>query len=249
MSGAGSFWRPVANRLPTEWEHVLLDWPGLGAVPPSPRVRSFDELVGLVLETLAVPAAVVAQSMGGVVAVRAALGAPEAVSHLVLTATSGGIDVAALGAVDWRSNYREQWPDAPKWAFDRPDDLSARLETLTTPTLLIWATRDPISPLAVGEHLATLVPNSRLTLVDTAEHMFAPISRGPGRTRDCLPPRRDPSRVALTRTDRARFGPSAPCRRAPNDATERRLEGAGIDARWARPARVDQDRRQAVEAR
>ncbi|HET6952542.1 MAG TPA: alpha/beta fold hydrolase [Acidimicrobiales bacterium] len=175
MSGAGSYWRPVADRLPAQWEHVFLDWPGLGAVPPSAQVRSLDDLVGLVLATLTVPSAVVAQSMGGVIATRAALDAPEAISHLVLTATSGGVDVAALGAVDWRGDYRERWPSAPAWAFEPPADLSGRLATLRLPTLLIWGTRDRISPPAIGEHLVGLLPNSRFALVDTAEHMFAPV--------------------------------------------------------------------------
>jgi pimeloyl-ACP methyl ester carboxylesterase len=173
MSGAGSFWQPVAQRLPGAWDHVLLDWPGLGAIPPSPRVRKLDDLVTLVLEHLDEPAALVAQSMGGVVAVRAALQAPTLVSHLVLAATSGGIDVAAYGARDWRPDFRRQWPDAPAWAFEKPSDLSSMLPGLAIPSLLLWATRDDISPVHGGERLAAVLPDARLVLVDTDDHGFA----------------------------------------------------------------------------
>jgi pimeloyl-ACP methyl ester carboxylesterase len=153
-------------------DNRFIDWTGLGGVPASAEVCDFDDLVQLVLSLLDEPAALVAQSMGGVVAVRSALERPASVSHLVLAATSGGVDMSS--ALDWRPNYRHRWPDAPSCAFERPDDLSQQLSTLTTPTLLLWATRDPISQLEVGERLFELLENSRLALVDTAERMFAP---------------------------------------------------------------------------
>lgn len=92
-AGDGGFWRPLIG---------LLDWPGLGAVPPSPDVNGFDDLVRLTLHALDEPADLVAQSMGGVVALRVALERPDLVRRLVLVATSGGIDVTGLGAADWR---------------------------------------------------------------------------------------------------------------------------------------------------
>jgi pimeloyl-ACP methyl ester carboxylesterase len=96
------------------------------------------------------------------------------VSHLVLCATSGGVDVAACGGAEWRPNYRSTWPGAPAWAFERPADLSEALAALDIPTLLIWAQRDPISPVAVGKRLAELLPRARLIILDADEHMFAP---------------------------------------------------------------------------
>ena len=35
---------------------------------------------------------------------------PRLVRRLVLTATSGGVDMGALGATDWRADYRIQYP-------------------------------------------------------------------------------------------------------------------------------------------
>jgi pimeloyl-ACP methyl ester carboxylesterase len=46
--------------------------------------------------------------MGGVVGMRLAARYPEKVRRLVLVATSGGFDLAAHGADDWRQEYR-QW--------------------------------------------------------------------------------------------------------------------------------------------
>lgn len=50
------FWRPVADLLPAEYERVFLEWPGHGAVPPDPRVSTFDHLVALVTDRMDRPA-------------------------------------------------------------------------------------------------------------------------------------------------------------------------------------------------
>src|SRR5262249_57253034 len=108
-SGAGRFWRPVADRLPPG-EKTLLDWPGLGDVPPRPEVRGFDDLATLALDHMDREVDLVAQSMGGVVAVLAALARPQAVRRLVLTATSGGVRLLSTGIADWRAEYRQEFP-------------------------------------------------------------------------------------------------------------------------------------------
>src|SRR5262249_20068089 len=117
--------------------------------------------------------ALVAQSMGGVLAIRAALDHPQSVSHLVLTATSGGIDLTSFDTQDWREEYRRANPRAPAWVYERPFGRDDHLRSLTIPSLLIWATRDPISPPAVGRHLAGLLPNARLLELDDESHLFA----------------------------------------------------------------------------
>jgi pimeloyl-ACP methyl ester carboxylesterase len=173
VSGHGSFWEPVAARLPAAWERNLIDWPGLGPVPPAPDVRSFDDLVARLLARLDEPAVLVAQSMGGVVAMRAALRRPDRVPALILTATSGGIDLSPFGVVDWRPDYRATYPQAPAWVYERGPDLSAALATLDIATLLIWATEDPISPPAVGRQLARLLPRATLLEIDSDDHWVA----------------------------------------------------------------------------
>jgi pimeloyl-ACP methyl ester carboxylesterase len=169
-SGAASFWLPVGELLPTAWRKRYLDWPGMGSVPPSPGIASYDDLVDLVLDRLEEPTALVAQSMGGVVAAKVAIRRPDRVSHLVLSVTSGGIDRGAFDLADWRPDYRKAHPNAPAWIFEHSRDLSDELRTLRMPVLLVWATRDAISPLAVGRHLARLMPRSRLVEIESDDH-------------------------------------------------------------------------------
>jgi pimeloyl-ACP methyl ester carboxylesterase len=56
----------------------------------------------MVVARMTEPVDLVAQSMGGVIAARIALAHPQLVRRLVLTVTSGGVDMTAFGASDWR---------------------------------------------------------------------------------------------------------------------------------------------------
>ena len=92
-SGNTRFWLPVAERLAHPAQHVHIGWPGFGDTPPLPSVTGMDDLVTRVLAEIDRPTALVAQSMGGIVAVLAALERPELITHLTLTVTSGGVDM------------------------------------------------------------------------------------------------------------------------------------------------------------
>jgi pimeloyl-ACP methyl ester carboxylesterase len=172
VSGHDRFWRPVGERLPTAWRKVYISWPGLGAEPHDPAVRSFDDLVARVVDALDEPSDVVAQSMGGVVAVRAAARAPQRIRRLVLAATSGGVDVAALGATDWRDDYRLAFPGAAAWATARAPDITAELRRIRSPTLLLWGDADPLSPPAIGQRLADVIHDAALHVVAGGTHDF-----------------------------------------------------------------------------
>jgi pimeloyl-ACP methyl ester carboxylesterase len=52
-------------------------------------------------------------------------------------------------------------------------DLSAELHRISVPVLLIWATRDRISPLGVAEQLAAQLPRARLVSFDSDDHWVA----------------------------------------------------------------------------
>ena len=173
-SGDGRFWHPVAERLPREWEKTFFDWPGLGRIPPRAGVTSLADLAGLVLARAgAGPVDLVAQSMGGVVAMLVALARPALVRRIVLTATSAGIDITPFDPEDWRPDYAQEYPGAAPWILDERPDLSARLPTMAAPTLLLWSDADPISPLGVGRRLAEILPRADLIVVTGVDHMFA----------------------------------------------------------------------------
>jgi pimeloyl-ACP methyl ester carboxylesterase len=173
-SGDGSFWRPVAARLPATWPTAFLDWPGLGRVPPRADVAGLADLARLVLERAGGgPVDLVAQSMGGVVALLVALARPGLVRRMALAASSGGLDTAPFAPAEWREAYAREYPAAAAWIREERPDLTDRLPSVAAPTLLIWSDADPISPLGVGQRLATLLPHAELVVVPGGDHMFA----------------------------------------------------------------------------
>ena len=107
-------------------------------------------------------------------AILAALRRPEFVRHLVLSVTSGGIDVAGLGAADWRPLFLKHNPEVPRWLVDERRDLTNRLREITIPVLLLWGDADPISPVAVGRRLVELFPAAKLLVVEGGAHDLRP---------------------------------------------------------------------------
>jgi pimeloyl-ACP methyl ester carboxylesterase len=111
--------------------------------------------------------------MGGVIALQVALRNPGRIRRIVLTATSGGVDMGALGASDWRPDYSAAHPHVADWAYGWRPDISDRVGRITQPVLLLWGDADPISPVAVGERLRSLLPDARLHIVPGGDHRFA----------------------------------------------------------------------------
>jgi pimeloyl-ACP methyl ester carboxylesterase len=176
LPGAGAsaaFWRPAADRLDLDRRRRFFAWPGLGNEPADANVRGLDDLVAMVLAAIDEPADLIAQSMGGLVAVRVALVAPDKVRRLVLAAASGGVRLDDLGAADWRDEYFTAFPAAARWIGEIREDLSAQLPAIAAPRLLLWGDADPISPLAVGRRLQALLPDARLHVLRGAGHDLA----------------------------------------------------------------------------
>lgn len=156
---------------------MIIDWPGFGDVPADPnrKLVCYDDLATMVIEQLDEPTVLAGQSMGGVVATMVTKRRPDLVSQLVLAATSGGIDVSSLGAVDWRPSSRAANPTNPSWMLDERPDMTDTLSSLDVPAPLVWASNDLISPLSVGEYLNNLIPRSRLVVFDCDDHWVARI--------------------------------------------------------------------------
>lgn len=173
-AGSASFWRPVAEGLADLGPTHLFDYLGFGELPSDPFLRSPDDLCDWICERLPARSShVIAQSMGGVLAVRLAVERPELVARLVLVATSGGVDLARLGGAEWRERSRALRPGAPSWFSDDRTDLTGRLASIRARTLLLWSDSDPISPPAAAEFLADRIPGARIVLVARGTHAFA----------------------------------------------------------------------------
>ncbi len=169
-SGRTEFWQPLSGFLASPASRVHISWPGFNGVPQDPGIRGMDDLASRVLAELDQPSAIIAQSMGGVVAMLAALRRPELVTHLVLAVTSGGMDLRPFDAEDWRPAMRAALPGLPDWFTSYHEDLTPHLPALRMPTLLLWGDADPISPAKAGERLATLLPRAELHVFAGADH-------------------------------------------------------------------------------
>lgn len=180
-SGRASFWKPVAEQLADLGPVICIGYPGFADEPAQPGIDSLAALLTWVRSRLpAEPFDLVAQSMGGVLAVQLALDPSVHVRRLVLVATSGGIDLAQHGAVDWRADYAREMSRAPMWFVDDRTDLTAELGSISVPTLLVWGDSDPVSPRSVGTLLEQRISGARLVVVpgghDVAERSPTPVA-------------------------------------------------------------------------
>src|SRR4051812_3182437 len=117
--GEGRFWQPACDLLRHPGDNVLFDWPGFGSNAPRGDVTNADDMYSLLEAYVDRPVDIVAQSMGGLFAIRAALEHPNLVQRLVLVATSGGVRaVREMAEVDWRPEFSTSYPSAPSWAVD-----------------------------------------------------------------------------------------------------------------------------------
>ena len=168
--GNTRLWEPVALCLSHAGAREFVSWPGLGAAPPDRSVRGVDDMVEREIRSITGPVVLLPQSMGGLIALRAALAAPANIRGLVLSVTSGGLDLAAYGAADWRPQFAEENPGTPPWFLKARDDLTSELGRIAIPTLLLWGDADPISPVAVGKRLEELLPDAELVVVRGGQH-------------------------------------------------------------------------------
>jgi pimeloyl-ACP methyl ester carboxylesterase len=172
-SGSTTFWHPLINKLSHTESKQVIAYPSFGDEPSHQSVYDFASLSNYVLQQIQSESIVIAQSMGGIFAVQAAIARPDLVKGLVLLATSGGIDLTPFQVQDWRTAYQQQYLHYPDWFVSTHIDLSPQLETISVPVLLLWGDQDPISPVAVGQALQQKLQQAKLHMIQGGDHAFA----------------------------------------------------------------------------
>lgn len=170
-SGNTAFFHPLIEKLPQSNANIVA-YPEFGHQPAHPFVHDFDSLQTYVLDQIPADSVLIAQSMGGIFAVAAALQYPKKIKGLVLAATSGGIDLSSFQLEDWRQAYQNQYLNYPDWFVGAKVDYTAELSKIQIPVLLLWGDQDLISPIAVGEFLQQQLPQAELKIVQGGDHLF-----------------------------------------------------------------------------
>lgn len=170
--GNTDFWHPITQQL-SEYHCQILSYPGFHHVPALHTIQHFNQLSDHVLAQMSAPSIILAQSMGGLFAIRHALENPHLVKALILIATSGGIHLDEITRVDWRESYKKSNPDIPLWFTENTPNYQAQLHQINIPILLIWADQDPISPLPIAHRLQSYLPQAQLKIISSCDHHFA----------------------------------------------------------------------------
>ncbi|WP_457970554.1 alpha/beta fold hydrolase [Acinetobacter calcoaceticus] len=172
-SGSTTFWYPLIEKLPQQYHTKIIGYPGFGDTPESVGVKNFKDLTNYVLNQINDESVIIAQSMGGIFAVAAALQKPQLVKGLVLIATSGGIDLSPFNVQDWREAYRQTFLKYPDWFITTKVNYDKFLAEIDIDVLLIWGDQDPVSPVQVGQYLNQKFENSTLYVVKGGDHQLA----------------------------------------------------------------------------
>jgi pimeloyl-ACP methyl ester carboxylesterase len=157
---------PAQDLLARQFRVVVFEMPGFGDSPENTRTRTTGDLAATMaeaVEKLGIDTFnLIGCSFGGTTALWLALEAPERVLALVLEAPAA---------------FRHDPPVASPHPLvqrlrgpDRDPDLERRLGTLTTPTLVLFGTRDDVIAPAMGRVYKELLPNGHLVFVYDAGH-------------------------------------------------------------------------------
>jgi len=194
-----SAWTPLLDRLAERFEVTAPELPGFGCSERPEWADTLDDLAFTVadLTDALAPTAIVGASLGGWLAVEAAVrGAP---APALVAIGAPGIDIPGDPPADYFVLRQDERPalffDDPECAPDVDEDSAIRNESMTArlvwqpryvnpalagrlhrvriPTLVVWGANDRFLSRAHGEALANGVPDGRLAVVDSAGHFPA----------------------------------------------------------------------------
>eukprot|EP01062_Namystynia_karyoxenos_P073260 TRINITY_DN70089_c0_g1_i1.p2 TRINITY_DN70089_c0_g1~~TRINITY_DN70089_c0_g1_i1.p2 ORF type:complete len:254 (+),score=82.34 TRINITY_DN70089_c0_g1_i1:59-763(+) len=178
LSNSLEYWSGLLPALP-RFRHICVDVAGHGQsgdlVPAGLADLAGD--AAAVMRHAGVPRAfVVGHSMGGTVAQRLAVDAPELVLGLVLIATSSRVGRAARRGYEElaaRSDAQGLKGVAAVQRAMAMHNLDRELRSVRHPALVICGDSDSLTPVRAGEMLRDALPNSRLAVFPGAGHDLA----------------------------------------------------------------------------
>lgn len=195
LSGSTRWWSRNVGALARSFEVHTLDLVGFGqskAARPFQLAAAAGVIAGWMDKAGLERAAVVGHSMGGLVAAELAADYPQRVERLALVAAAlPAVGLDAFGALATPGELVRALPHLPFSFLDLllPDllraglptvvaalrellatDISAKLNVIAAPTLLVWGECDPLVPLRQAWQLARLVPCHELAIFKGAGH-------------------------------------------------------------------------------
>lgn len=173
-SGSQHFWQPLKAALTEYPDQQVISYPSFDGVAPNLAIQNLHDLQEFVEKQIEDDSILIAQSMGGVLAVGLVLKHPQKVKGLVLLVTSGDLNLQSFHCADWRTDYHEHFKTAPDWFVQDQTEFSRiQLESLDIPILLIWGDHDPLSTVQLGQYLAGIFKNAKLHIIQGGDHFFA----------------------------------------------------------------------------
>ncbi|TCP52883.1 pimeloyl-ACP methyl ester carboxylesterase [Tumebacillus sp. BK434] len=203
VGSTGKAWAYQMRGLKASGRMIAVEVPGFSGVGELPEtVGELSDLAPFVLRVLDVlgvaDAIWVGNSLGGRIALEAALGAPQRVRGLVLAGSAGirlpGVEMPQLHALRpeelerrlfWQpelfhalqTEQSRAAAQAARRLYDRLAaatavmDLRTRLGEVQVPALVIWGRHDGVIPLPIGEALAAGLTAAELLVLDHAAHV------------------------------------------------------------------------------
>jgi pimeloyl-ACP methyl ester carboxylesterase len=193
-------WLPIARLMEQSGDRLIfIDLPGFGAseTPKRPyTLHDYAETVRLFAKKLDLKIhAVIGHSAGARIAVKLAAERPDLFNKLILIASGGehttfvtakkiiakilkpffvpafmrGIR-AKLYSLIGADDYIATPELTTTFVNIINENLDPLLPRIQTETLIIWGYKDTTAPLSYGKHIAHLIPNARLEIIEDAGH-------------------------------------------------------------------------------
>jgi pimeloyl-ACP methyl ester carboxylesterase len=197
LSGSHRWWLPVLEHFAARYSVHMPELVGFGGSRPARAQPSIPEAAELVLEWLDVidieRCALVGHSMGGQIAIHIAARAPDRLSHLVLVSAAGiprPVSVSEAARFVAEIVPPRAWGELsflPVIALDAMrsgpltilqaarniirTDVRPLLSHVSVPTLIVWGSADPLTPVAHGQQMQQAISGAKLVVIDGAAHV------------------------------------------------------------------------------